>query len=58
VTAHEQPEKLGSNIVVCGGNLAGCETALYLKSIGKTSVTVVEMTDRLHADCGELVATA
>ncbi len=55
VTAHEQPEKLGSNIVVVGGNLAGCETALYLKSIGKTSVTVVEMTDRLHADCGELV---
>ncbi|RCW48729.1 MULTISPECIES: FAD-dependent oxidoreductase [unclassified Halanaerobium] len=37
-------EKAGQNVVMIGGGLVGCETALYLARKGK-NVTVVEMMD-------------
>ncbi len=52
VEAHQHPELLGDSIVIIGGNLVGCEEALDLKDKGKSSVTVVEMTGRVHADAG------
>jgi pyruvate/2-oxoglutarate dehydrogenase complex dihydrolipoamide dehydrogenase (E3) component len=36
-------------VAIIGGNLAGCETALFFRKLGKT-VTVIEMADILHAD--------
>ena len=44
-------------MVIIGGNLGGCETALYIKRLGK-EVTVVEMMDRLYSDANEMVARA
>lgn len=49
IQAHQPGVEPGKNVVVIGGNLAGCETALFIRNMGKT-VTIVEMTDRLHAD--------
>ncbi|MGI5970434.1 MAG: FAD-dependent oxidoreductase [Oscillospiraceae bacterium] len=56
VQAHERADELGDSIVVVGGNLVGCETALYLKSIGRKDVTVVEMTGTIHADSQGMIA--
>lgn len=52
--AHDAPEKLGDHIVIVGGNLVGCETALHLRDIdiGKGGITVIEMTGRIHSDGG------
>lgn len=47
--AHDPESDLGDSIAIIGGNLVGCETALYLKGRGH-KVSVVEMTDSLHAD--------
>jgi 2,4-dienoyl-CoA reductase-like NADH-dependent reductase (Old Yellow Enzyme family)/NADPH-dependent 2,4-dienoyl-CoA reductase/sulfur reductase-like enzyme len=49
VAAHQPGVKFGNRVVIVGGNLAGCETALFIHNLGK-EVTVVEMTDKLHAD--------
>lgn len=49
---HDRMEELEGPIVLIGGNLVGCEEALYLHSKGKQDITVVEMTDRVHADAG------
>lgn len=40
------PEKAGNDIVVVGGGLVGCETALWLRRMGK-NVTVVEATPQI-----------
>jgi len=57
VDAHQPGAKLGERVVIIGGNLVGCETALFLKHLGK-DVTVVEMTDRLHADANDFIERA
>lgn len=49
VEAHQRGAELGERVTVIGGNLSGCETALYIQHLGKT-VTVVEMTERILAD--------
>lgn len=49
VNTYWEPEKIGSKVVMIGGGLVGCETALHLAAQGK-SVTVVEMLDGLAAD--------
>lgn len=50
IQAHKNQDKLGHQVVFIGGGMVGCEEALELKSRGKVEVTVVEMTDRVHAD--------
>lgn len=47
--AYEKPESLGESIIIIGGGLAGCESALHFAALGK-KVTIVEMTDRLFSD--------
>jgi NADPH-dependent 2,4-dienoyl-CoA reductase/sulfur reductase-like enzyme len=49
VNTYWEPEKVGRKVVMIGGGLVGCETALHLAALGK-SVTVVEMLDQLAAD--------
>ena len=52
IIANDLPDKYdkaGQEIVVLGGGLVGCETALHLARNGK-DVTVVEMTDRVCPD--------
>ncbi len=49
IQAHESGAALGAKVVIVGGNMVGCETALFARTLGK-EVTVVEMTDKLHAD--------
>jgi 2-enoate reductase len=44
VDALLNPDKIGNSVVVVGGGLIGCETALYLTKEGRT-VTVVEALD-------------
>jgi len=39
----------GKRVAVIGGNMVGCETALYLKNRGN-AVTIIEQTDVLHRD--------
>lgn len=39
----------GKRVVIVGGNMVGCETALYLKESGNT-VTIIEQGAQLHAD--------
>jgi len=46
----EQGEPLGEKIVVLGGGLVGCETALYLAMALGKKVTVVEMMETLAAE--------
>lgn len=47
IFGHE--EELGDHVVLIGGGMVGCETALHLSSLGKT-VTLVEMLDVLAPD--------
>jgi 2,4-dienoyl-CoA reductase-like NADH-dependent reductase (Old Yellow Enzyme family)/thioredoxin reductase len=49
VAAHRPGARLGERVVIVGGNLVGCETALFVRHLGKKA-TVVEMTDELAAD--------
>ena len=49
VNAYWEPQRLGHKVVVVGGGLVGCETALHLTAQGH-SVMVVEMMDRLASD--------
>ena len=46
VSLYRNPEKIGKTAVVVGGGLVGCETALYLASLG-CDVTVIEMQDMM-----------
>ena len=48
--AHAAPEKLGEHIVIVGGNLNGCESALFFRHIGKESVTIAGRNPVLHPD--------
>jgi NADPH-dependent 2,4-dienoyl-CoA reductase/sulfur reductase-like enzyme len=57
VDAHKPGARLGKRVVIIGGNLVGCETALYIQHLGK-EVTVVEMTDRLCADANFAIEVA
>ena len=57
VDAHKNAAKLGKNVVIIGGNLVGCETALYIQQLGK-NVTILEMTDTLHADAKPILGQA
>lgn len=43
-------EALGKDIVILGGGLVGCETAIHLAKHGK-NVTIVEMRSQAAADC-------
>jgi 2,4-dienoyl-CoA reductase-like NADH-dependent reductase (Old Yellow Enzyme family)/thioredoxin reductase len=49
IDAHQLAAMLGKRVVVIGGNLGGCETALYLQTLHK-EVTVVEMAKTLLTD--------
>ncbi len=49
ISAHQPGVTFGDRVVIVGGNLVGCETALFIREMGK-DVTVVEMTGTLHAD--------
>lgn len=44
-----EKEKVGDEVVVLGGGLAGCEAAIHLAQKGK-KVTIVEMRDELAPD--------
>lgn len=44
-----EKEKVGDEVVVLGGGLAGCEAAIHLAQDGK-KVTIVEMRDQLAPD--------
>ncbi len=46
---HQSPPALGQKIVILGGGLVGCESAIYLDSLGK-DVTIVEMKEDWAAD--------
>lgn len=45
-----EKDKVGDEVVVLGGGLAGCEAAIHLAQEGK-KVSVVEMRDELAPDC-------
>jgi len=51
-------ETLGSNIVVIGGGLVGCETALYLSEAFGKHVTLIEMLPEIAKDEFHLTRTA
>lgn len=44
--------KIGNNVVILGGGLVGCETAINLSRQGK-NVTIIEMRDKIAADVNE-----
>lgn len=50
--AEEHPQRLGKRLVILGGGLVGCETAINLKNQGK-QVTIVEMRDGLALEVNE-----
>ena len=52
LNAYWEPEKVGSNVVIIGGGLVGCDIGLDLAAKGK-SVTLVEMMDKLAVDATE-----
>ena len=54
VDVHKPGADLGNRVVIIGGNLTGCETALYIKNLGK-DVTIVEMTDNLFSDASRIL---
>ncbi len=49
--------RMGESIVVLGGGLVGCETAIHLAKQGK-KVTIVEMCSRVAPDCNCFHKTA
>lgn len=58
VQAHLKPERIGARTVVIGGNLVGCETALFIGAHLGKAVTVVKMTEQAAADANMPVKTA
>jgi pyruvate/2-oxoglutarate dehydrogenase complex dihydrolipoamide dehydrogenase (E3) component len=57
VYAHEHAAELGSKVVVIGGGLVGCETALHLKMTGK-DVVLIEMEDDIARDANMFYRSA
>ena len=55
--AEEHPERLGQRVVVLGGGLVGCETAVNLKNQGR-QVSIVEMRPGLAIDVNEFARMA
>lgn len=55
--AYIHPNKLGSKVVVVGGNLSGCEIAIYLKTLGH-HVVLLEQTGLLHTGANPALAEA
>ncbi len=51
------PDKVGRRAVIVGGNLVGCETALYLRGLGR-EVTVAESRSALYMDANPAIAEA
>ncbi len=49
----DKDPKVGQKVVIIGGGLVGCETAIYLDGLGK-DVTVVEMTGNFAPDAPEM----
>lgn len=56
-TAYANVDKLADQVIVMGGGLVGCETALFLAKHGK-QVTIVEMQDALAPDANHMHRTA
>lgn len=50
-------DQIGENVVIIGGGLIGCETAIYLADLGR-KVTVVEMTGKFAPDASMAHHTA
>jgi len=50
LAAYDETEKVGEKVIMIGGGLAGCETGIHLARLGR-EVTIVEMTDKVAADC-------
>lgn len=51
IEAHKNKELLkGENIVICGGGLSGCDSALELATEEGRKVTIVEMADAIAKD--------
>lgn len=51
IDAHKHKELLkGNNIVICGGGLSGCDSALELATEEGKKVTIVEMADKIAKD--------
>jgi pyruvate/2-oxoglutarate dehydrogenase complex dihydrolipoamide dehydrogenase (E3) component len=51
IEAHKNKELLkGENIVICGGGLSGCDSALELSTKEGKKVTIVEMADAIAKD--------
>jgi NADPH-dependent 2,4-dienoyl-CoA reductase/sulfur reductase-like enzyme len=50
ISVHQPGIHLGNRVAVIGGNLAGCETALFIYELGIKDIIIIEMTDVLHAD--------
>ncbi len=46
---YDDIDKVGSNVIMIGGGLVGCETGLHLAKTGR-NVTVIEMADALAVD--------
>ncbi|HCW54657.1 MAG TPA: NADH:flavin oxidoreductase [Clostridium sp.] len=51
IEAHKNKEKIkGDKIVICGGGLSGCDSAIELASEHNKKVTIVEMADAIAKD--------
>ncbi len=57
VEAYQHPDITGNRVVIVGGNLVGCELALFLKHLHR-EVTLLEMGDRIHSDANGPVGDA
>jgi 2,4-dienoyl-CoA reductase-like NADH-dependent reductase (Old Yellow Enzyme family)/thioredoxin reductase len=58
IDAHKHKEKIkGDNIVICGGGLSGCDSALELALEEGKKVTIVEMADAIAKDVMYINAT-
>jgi 2,4-dienoyl-CoA reductase-like NADH-dependent reductase (Old Yellow Enzyme family)/thioredoxin reductase len=55
--AHEHVGVIGNNIVIIGGGLVGCETAIHMKMEGK-NVTLIEMADSIARDANAFYRSA
>jgi 2,4-dienoyl-CoA reductase-like NADH-dependent reductase (Old Yellow Enzyme family)/thioredoxin reductase len=54
---YQSSSKIGKKLVMVGGGLAGCETAMHLADKGH-EVTIVEMLDRLASETGGMKLAA
>lgn len=53
IDVHDEGIEIGNKVVVVGGGLVGCETALHLAQQGK-DITVIEMMDDVAADANPI----